>query len=181
MEGRHRRTCAVLRAERSTTTTRAGAAARPFWQRGSGRSAETHVRYGYRRVHVMLRREGWEVNAKRVYRIYRELSYGENWVTRPDQAARVSASLEATPSVNLMPSTTRGNWFAPCQPAPFLRGGADQGEDHDLRRLLRQRPLGPDGPVPDRGKDALDRVCRAQVIPVFGGEVEERQQRAPGP
>ena len=35
--------------------------------------AETRVRYGYRRVHVLLRREGWEINAKRVYRIYKEL------------------------------------------------------------------------------------------------------------
>ncbi len=30
-------------------------------------------RYGYRRVYVRLRREGWEVNRKRVYRLYREL------------------------------------------------------------------------------------------------------------
>ncbi len=29
------------------------------------------MRYGYRRVHVLLRREGWPVNAKRVYRLYR--------------------------------------------------------------------------------------------------------------
>jgi len=28
-------------------------------------------RYGYRRVYLRLRREGWEVNRKRVYRIYR--------------------------------------------------------------------------------------------------------------
>ncbi len=35
--------------------------------------AETRVRYGYRRVHVLLRREGWEVNAKRIYRLYKEL------------------------------------------------------------------------------------------------------------
>ena len=35
--------------------------------------AETRVRYGYRRIHVLLRREGWEVNAKRVYRLYKEL------------------------------------------------------------------------------------------------------------
>lgn len=34
--------------------------------------AETRVRYGYRRVHVLLRRDGWQVNAKRVYRLYRE-------------------------------------------------------------------------------------------------------------
>lgn len=35
--------------------------------------AETRVRYGYRRIHVLLRREGWEINAKRVYRLYKEL------------------------------------------------------------------------------------------------------------
>ena len=35
--------------------------------------AETRVRYGYRRIHVLLRREGWRVNAKRVWRLYREM------------------------------------------------------------------------------------------------------------
>ena len=34
---------------------------------------ETRVRYGYRRVHVLLDREGWGVNIKKVYRIYKEL------------------------------------------------------------------------------------------------------------
>lgn len=34
---------------------------------------ETRVRYGYRRVHVLLDREGWGINVKKVYRIYREL------------------------------------------------------------------------------------------------------------
>jgi putative transposase len=29
-------------------------------------------RYGYRRIHVLLRREGWSVNRKRTYRLYRE-------------------------------------------------------------------------------------------------------------
>jgi putative transposase len=32
--------------------------------------AETHVRYGYRRITVLLRREGWHVNVKRVHRLY---------------------------------------------------------------------------------------------------------------
>ena len=34
---------------------------------------ETRVRYGYRRVHVVLCREGWNVNIKKVYRIYNEM------------------------------------------------------------------------------------------------------------
>lgn len=32
--------------------------------------ASIHVRYGYRRLTVLLRREGWAVNAKRIYRLY---------------------------------------------------------------------------------------------------------------
>jgi putative transposase len=35
--------------------------------------AATRVRYGYRRIHMLLRREGWRVNPKRVYRLYREM------------------------------------------------------------------------------------------------------------
>lgn len=34
--------------------------------------AHTRVRFGYRRIHVLLCREGWQVNHKRVYRLYRE-------------------------------------------------------------------------------------------------------------
>ena len=33
--------------------------------------AASRVRYGYRRLHVLLRREGWPVNHKRIYRLYR--------------------------------------------------------------------------------------------------------------
>jgi hypothetical protein len=35
------------------------------WQRRS-------IDYGYRRIHVLLRREGWQINWKRAYRLYRE-------------------------------------------------------------------------------------------------------------
>lgn len=34
--------------------------------------ASSRVRYGYRRLHVLLQREGWQINHKRVYRIYRQ-------------------------------------------------------------------------------------------------------------
>lgn len=34
--------------------------------------AGLRVSYGYRRLHVLLEREGWRVNHKRVYRLYRE-------------------------------------------------------------------------------------------------------------
>jgi putative transposase len=34
--------------------------------------AGSRVRYGYRRLTVLLKREGWQVNAKRIYRLYLE-------------------------------------------------------------------------------------------------------------
>ena len=34
--------------------------------------AGSRVRYGYRRLTVLLKREGWAVNAKRIYRLYTE-------------------------------------------------------------------------------------------------------------
>jgi transposase InsO family protein len=34
--------------------------------------AASRGRFGYRRLTVMLRREGWGVNAKRIYRLYTE-------------------------------------------------------------------------------------------------------------
>ncbi len=40
--------------------------------------AQTRVRYEYRRIHVLLRREGWKVNPKRIARLYRW-----SWVVRP--------------------------------------------------------------------------------------------------
>ena len=34
--------------------------------------ANTRVRYGYRRIHTLMRREGWLINHKKVQRIYSE-------------------------------------------------------------------------------------------------------------
>ena len=38
--------------------------------------AKDRLSYGYQRLHVLLRREGWVVNHKRVYRLYREEGLG---------------------------------------------------------------------------------------------------------
>ena len=34
--------------------------------------AGARVRYGYRRLHILLMREGWQINHKRVYRLYKQ-------------------------------------------------------------------------------------------------------------
>ena len=67
-----RRACAVLRAERSSYHSRSRRPSQAALARRIKEICETRVRYGYRRVHVLLRREGWAVNANRVYRLYRE-------------------------------------------------------------------------------------------------------------
>lgn len=38
--------------------------------------AGTRIGFGYRRLHVVLQREGWQINHKRVYRLYREEGLG---------------------------------------------------------------------------------------------------------
>ena len=51
--------------------------------------AEARRRFGYKRLHILLRREGWKVNHKRVYRLYVE----EKLAVRKRRNRRRSASV----------------------------------------------------------------------------------------
>ena len=64
---------------------------------------ETRVRYGYRRVQVLLRREGVEVNHKRTYRVYRELGLQLRAKT-PKRRVRAKLREDRCPAV--MPNQT---------------------------------------------------------------------------
>jgi putative transposase len=55
--------------------------------------AGSRVRYGYRRLTVLLQREGRKVNAKRVYRLYREEGLRVRTAKRKKGAARVRVPL----------------------------------------------------------------------------------------
>ena len=68
-----RRACRALPVDRSTYHYRSRRAGQAELTERIKEIAATRVRYGYRRIHVLLRREGWRVNPKRVYRLYREL------------------------------------------------------------------------------------------------------------
>ena len=68
-----RRACRALPVDRSTYHYRSRRAGQADLIERIKEIASTRVRYGYRRIHVLLRREGWAVNPKRVYRLYREL------------------------------------------------------------------------------------------------------------
>lgn len=67
-----RRACCALPVDRSTYHYRSKRAGQAPLSKRIKEIAETRVRYGYRRIHVLLQREGWPVNVKRVYRLYRE-------------------------------------------------------------------------------------------------------------
>ena len=68
-----RRACRVMKAPRSTQQYKSRRDVQADLKKRSKEIAETRVRYGYRRIHVFLRREGWAINAKRVYRLYHEM------------------------------------------------------------------------------------------------------------
>ncbi len=55
--------------------------------------AGSRPRYGYRRLTVMLRREGWKVNTKRVYRIYRAENLGVRTAPRKKRSSHLRVPL----------------------------------------------------------------------------------------
>jgi putative transposase len=71
-----RRACRVIPIHRSTQRYRSRRADQAALRVRLRDLAATRVRYGYRRLHVLLQREGWRVNHKRVYRLYREEGLG---------------------------------------------------------------------------------------------------------
>jgi putative transposase len=71
-----RRACRVAGVPRSSCRYRSVAADQTALRLRLRDLAAARVRYGYRRLHILLRREGWRVNHKRVYRLYREEGLG---------------------------------------------------------------------------------------------------------
>ncbi|WP_371870951.1 IS3 family transposase [Pelagibacterium lentulum] len=68
-----RKTCDALRVDRSLYHYKSRRGEQADLQLRIKEICETRVRYGYRRVHILLRREGWDVNPKRIYRLYKEM------------------------------------------------------------------------------------------------------------
>ena len=68
-----RRACSALRVDRALYVYKSRRGTQAELKHRIKEICESRVRYGYRRVHVLLRRDGWAVNPKRVYRLYKEL------------------------------------------------------------------------------------------------------------
>tara|TARA_B100000508_G_scaffold134804_1_gene125894 strand:+ start:724 stop:1548 length:825 start_codon:yes stop_codon:yes gene_type:complete len=67
-----RRACEVLKANRGNYHYKSRKSEQAVLKAKIKDIARTRVRYGYRRIHTLLRRDGWVVNHKRVYRLYCE-------------------------------------------------------------------------------------------------------------
>jgi putative transposase len=68
-----RRACHVFMVDTSTYHYRSRRTGQAGLEQRIKEICQTRVRYGYRRVHVLLRREGWSINQKKTRRVYREL------------------------------------------------------------------------------------------------------------
>lgn len=68
-----RKACQALRVDRSLYSYKSRRGDQAALQLRIKEICETRVRFGYRRIHVLLRREGWHVNPKRVRRLYNEM------------------------------------------------------------------------------------------------------------
>lgn len=67
-----RRACGTMQVCRSFYRYQSQAADQAVLRQRIVDIAAVRVRYGYKRIHVLLKREGWQINHKRVYRIYCE-------------------------------------------------------------------------------------------------------------
>jgi putative transposase len=68
-----RRACRVLRFDPKSYRYRSRRPGQAALEDRIRTICQTRVRYGYRRVHVLLRREGWLINEKRTRRVYNEI------------------------------------------------------------------------------------------------------------
>jgi putative transposase len=98
-----RRSCRVLEFETSTYHYKARRRDQAHEEKRIKEICQTRVRYGYRRVHVMLRREGFSISMNRTRRIYRELGLQ---LRNKTPKRRVKAKLRDDRKVATMPNET---------------------------------------------------------------------------
>jgi len=70
--GSQRRACRTVRVSKSTVRYRSRREPRTALRQRIREIAQVRISYGYRKIRVLLKREGWKVGKKLVYRLYRE-------------------------------------------------------------------------------------------------------------
>lgn len=98
-----RRTCRVFEVDTSTYHYKSRRPGQAHLEQRIKEICQTRVRYGYRRVHVLLRREGFGLNQKKTRRIYRELGLQ---LRNKTPKRRVKAKLRDDRKVATQPNET---------------------------------------------------------------------------
>ena len=100
-----RRTCRVFLVDTSTYHYKSRPPGQAALEQRINEICQTRVRYGYRRVHVLLRRQGWSLGQNKTRRIYREM--GLQLTRRRNAASRRSyVKTVASPPGRMRP----GRW-----------------------------------------------------------------------
>src|SRR5690625_842486 len=95
--------------------------------------AQERRRFGYRRIHILLEREGWAVNVKRTYRLYREAGVA----VRQRRRKRIGLTERIALA---LPSQPNDTWSM-----DFVHDGLADGSSHSLLNYcgrLHQRDTG---------------------------------------
>ena len=100
-----RRACRLYGVARSTVRYRSVRPDQEALRKRIRELAGVRVRSGYRPIHVFLRREGWQVNHKRVYRLYTE----EGLTLKPRRKARRSKAA-ANRRAPALPTAANERW-----------------------------------------------------------------------
>ncbi len=104
-----RRACRVFLVDTSTCHYKSRRPGQAALERRIKEICQTRVRYGYRRVHVLLRREGWSLGQNNTRRNYRELGLQ---LRNKTPKRRVKAKLRADRRVATQPSCVcRRSWI----------------------------------------------------------------------
>ena len=143
--------------------------------------AESRVRFLYRRLTVLLRRDGWHVNAKRIYRLYTEegLTVRTKHRTKAAGRARVSPSGATAPnqrwSMDFMSARMADGWWfriltvidqftRECQSLVANQSLTGEKVAQALEPVVRQRG-GPRSITVDNGSEFASRVMDVWAYP----------------
>ena len=110
-----RRACGLLRLNRASWYYRHHRREDTALRRRLRELAQARPRFGYLRLHVLLRREGWRVNKKRVHRLYRE----EGLAVRLTRRRKRASHLRVMPP---SPSQMNERWSMDFVADTFLDG-----------------------------------------------------------
>jgi putative transposase len=113
-----RRVAGLMLINRSTMTYQSWRDPQDALRRRLHQLAASRVRFGYRRLTVMLRREGWQVNPKRIYRLYTEDGLAVRTKVRKKIARRARVPMLRASRPNqkwsmdfVAPRLLDGRWF----------------------------------------------------------------------